>query len=155
MKSFLRSIQINFFLDRLLTCVNLPTKLLRRLIPPPVYYQPGKKRTYISAGCVWHLDLSDHVQREIAVNSLSFARQLTQNLCQHGHIVVDAGANRGNYCIPLAKSLKGILTIHAFEPNPNIYKDLEHHVERNTVLSDHLIIKDIALGKQSGSLTFR
>lgn len=155
MKSFFRNLQIKLHVDTFITRLKLQTSLLRRLIPPPSYYCSGTKRTYYSANSVWSLDLSDHVQREIAVNSLAFARELTLRLCSSGEDIIDVGANRGNYCIPMAKKLKGESKVYAFEPNPKSMSDLQHHIRLNNLSPEKLITLKFGLGRHFYEVTIK
>lgn len=154
-KASLRNIEIYLRLDSLATFFKLPTRILRRIIPPPIYYKHGVKRTYYSARCIWKLDLSDHVQREIAVNSLAFVRTIAKQVCREGAVILDVGANRGNFSIPLAKQLSNLSTVYAFEPHPKIYDDLNYNIQGNKIPRSNLISQQIALGSHCSSVIIK
>jgi len=67
-------------------------------------------------------------------------------------VVLDIGANIGNYSIPIAKKLHPLNgKTHAFEPVIENYKSLEKAVIKNDV-SDNIVLNKYALGDFDGTI---
>jgi len=69
----------------------------------------------------------------------------------HSRTVLDIGANAGLMSIRMASG--GSAQIHAFEPVPGTYRELEHNVRR-TDLGDRIHCHRIALGEEAGEVDF-
>ncbi|HVB79345.1 MAG TPA: FkbM family methyltransferase [Candidatus Binataceae bacterium] len=84
-------------------------------------------------GCCVLCDLRDVVQRQIyfwGVFEPCEAWLFTQ-LVKPGMIVVDAGANIGQYTLLAARCVGKMGMVHAFEPVPSVFERLSHHVSLN------------------------
>jgi FkbM family methyltransferase len=97
-------------------------------------------------------DLRDHVQRHMffqgvyePVEAFLFSR-----LVRPGTVVVDAGANVGQYTLLAASAVGASGTVHSFEPVPRNFTRLRRHVERNGVTNVRL--NPLALWHEPGEL---
>lgn len=82
-------------------------------------------------------DLGDHVQRQIYFRGAyePVETYLVRQLIQPGMVVIDAGANVGQYTIIAAKEVGARGQVHAFEPVPKNFQRLKNHVVTNGLSS--------------------
>ncbi|HKY37036.1 MAG TPA: FkbM family methyltransferase [Polyangiaceae bacterium] len=71
---------------------------------------------------------------------------------QPGQTVVDAGANVGFFTLRHARDVGPSGRVFAFEPNPSVFRLLQHNVERNGL--KQVSCHRSALGERVGSLLF-
>lgn len=71
---------------------------------------------------------------------------------QPGQTVIDAGANVGFFSLRHARSVGPTGKVFAFEPNPAVFRLLQHNVEKNGL--KQVSCHQMALGEQVGSLQF-
>lgn len=84
-------------------------------------------------GCVVRCDLGEHIQRQIYYyGAYEFIEAyLFDRLAQPGMVVVDAGANIGQYSLIAGRRVGSSGYVHAFEPVPGNARRLEAHIARN------------------------
>lgn len=77
-------------------------------------------------------------------------REIWSNLAKNSQVILDIGANTGIFSV-IAKAHNEMAKIHAFEPQPNIFKVLEKNNQIN-----HFDIHNhqLALSDESGELPF-
>lgn len=87
----------------------------------------------ISNGMKMKCDLTDHVQRQIYFRGSyePIETYLYQLLLRPGMVVIDAGANVGQYALFAAGVVGHGGEVHAFEPVPRSFQRLEAHVLKN------------------------
>lgn len=85
-------------------------------------------------------DLSDYIQRQIwfwgafdLAEAFVFSR-----LVRPGMVLVDAGANIGQYTLLGSTAVGAAGAVHSFEPVPQNWRHLRHHVELNRCANVHL-----------------
>ncbi len=66
-------------------------------------------------------------------------------------VIFDCGANVGTSCLFFNREFKDAI-IHAFEPDPNVFKALSQNLERNAV--DNVQLYNAAVWKEEGTLEF-
>lgn len=99
-------------------------------------------------GCVVRCDLGEHIQRQIYYyGAYEFVEAyLFDRLAQPGMVVVDAGANVGQYSLIAGRRVGPSGQVHAFEPIPKNVQRLEAHIEDNglsgIVHANHLALWD-------------
>jgi len=78
-------------------------------------------------------DLGDHIQRQIYFSGAfePIEAYLVRLLLRPGMIVIDAGANVGQYTMIAAVEVGGHGQVHAFEPVPKNFRRLEDHIMEN------------------------
>lgn len=75
---------------------------------------------------------------------------LLLRLSRPGHVVVEVGAHVGTQSVPLARHLTARGTLHAFEPQPRLYRLLEANLAQ--VEPGNVTVHNVAVGQNSGSL---
>ena len=75
---------------------------------------------------------------------------LIMTLLEPGMIFLDAGANIGQYTVLGASRVGDTGRVHAFEPSPRVFKQLQYNVELN-VLSSVCVLNNMALSNESGT----
>jgi FkbM family methyltransferase len=101
-------------------------------------------------------DLGDHVQRQIYFRGAyePIESYLVKHLLQPGMVVVDAGANVGQYTIIAAMEVGRQGQVHAFEPVPKNFHRLTHHVVENG-LDTHVRMNMAALWNRPDTVTLQ
>ena len=91
--------------------------------------------TRIPGGSTVICDLSDHVQQRIYFLGLYEAidAYLFWRLIEPGMVVVDAGANIGQYSLLAASRVGSAGWVHSFEPVPEVYAKLQASVSDNSL----------------------
>jgi FkbM family methyltransferase len=77
---------------------------------------------------------------------------LLRQLLRPGDTIVDIGANVGSHAIPLAKSLGATTQVHAFEPHPRVFAQLQANARLNRL--PNLYLYNLALGDRTGEVAF-
>jgi FkbM family methyltransferase len=94
---------------------------------------------FLPNGCRVDCDLREHVQRHIyflgAYEPLE--TYLFTRLLEPGMTVIDAGANVGQYTLLAATAVGPFGAVHAFEPVPNTFARLGHHIQINKLTNIH------------------
>jgi FkbM family methyltransferase len=102
------------------------------------------------------LDLNDDLSRrwyywgytDYEQSTVSLWARLLKNVTT----VFDIGANIGLYTLLAAAHLQGRGTVHAFEPNPNVFSLLARGIDRNSFTHAH--IAQMALSDSDGEASF-
>ncbi len=109
--------------------------------------------TRLPNGCVVNCDLTEFVQRQVyflgafeAVESYLFTR-----LLRPGMTVIDAGANIGQYTLLAATAVGSTGSVHSFEPVPEVFALLRHHVGLNRL--GNVRLNRIALWNEDSTVT--
>ena len=109
--------------------------------------------TRLPNGCVVNCDLGDFIQRQVyfmglfePVESFLFARIL-----RPGMIVIDAGANIGQYTLLAGTAVGSAGRVHSFEPVPATFEHLRRHVSTNHLTNVEL--NQTALWKEAATVT--
>jgi FkbM family methyltransferase len=95
---------------------------------------PGKLiSTSLINGCHMDCDLEDQIQRQIYFLGLyePIEAYLFTNLLQPEMIIVDAGANVGQYTLLASRAIGPSGTVYGFEPVPSTFRRLQSHVRDN------------------------
>jgi len=107
-------------------------------------------------GAMMWCDLADHVQRQIYFRGAyePIESYLVRNLLQRGMIVIDVGANVGQYTLIAGMEVGAEGEVHAFEPVPTTCKRLRDHVLANG-LAAIVRVNQLALWHQTGAIQLR
>jgi|GEM_PF-79922 len=93
----------------------------------------------------------------VMVNHGSYEPREVAALCalaERAEVILDIGANAGFMALKLARAAKSVAArVHAFEPVPSTYVELEHNVQLNR-LSGRIRRHNLALGEAPGSVPF-
>lgn len=124
-----------------------------RLLEP----RPGEAvREVVEAvpGTLLEVDLRSAAQRAVAYRlSDESELALIRSIVRPGDVAVDAGANIGLFTTSLARAVGEAGGVHAFEPNPETFQQLERNVRLNGLSNVHL--NRLALSDSSGSAMLR
>lgn len=107
-------------------------------------------------GLVFAADRAD--KRIAPIEILNFGRyepgdrEVLLSCARPGGVAIDVGANIGYYALSLAKRMPGGV-VHAFEPVPAVFADLERNVRLNAV--DNVRTWRMGLGDAAGDLVFQ
>ncbi len=92
------------------------------------------------------------LDKYLSINT-KYERHITEQMHNHikaGDIVLDIGANIGLHTILLAKITGNSGQVHAFEPIPSIYTQLEKSIEKNNI--KNIRVEKFALGEKQEEL---
>jgi FkbM family methyltransferase len=124
-----------------------------KFIPLPADYQSNELRIIIRSGVRFCIDMSDYMQWTIFISRLDSPWKFSKSSKQP-NVILDIGANVGQFCLRAAALMHGRLQIHAFEPNPHALKFLERNLSYNRNLKDKIFVHSIALGNVNGMKPF-
>ncbi|MFN8416980.1 MAG: FkbM family methyltransferase [Cytophagaceae bacterium] len=127
--------------------------VLYKLMPLPSEYKPNQEMTVKRNGVNFTLQLTDYMQWHVFADKPDISWQKATEFITEGSSVMDVGANIGAFSLQLAKKLsdkKINTTIHAFEPNPYIYKRFQNNLQLNPPLQSFVSIHPLALGSENG-----
>ena len=120
----------------------------------PLYAASEPQIGRLPGGAAIRLDLGEHVQRWIyffGVYEQDTVDWFRSNL-RPGMVVLDIGANVGQYTLIAARGVGPNGRVHAFEPNPISYRTLTSNIEINAFrnVSAH----SLAVSDSAGEVTF-
>src|SRR6267142_1895223 len=128
-----------------------------KLLPLPEEYSRGHFLTVKRDGTFFRMDRSDYMQWHFYAGLPDVSWKKAASILISGGVVLDIGANCGQFSLKLAVALKqqrvGQLVIHAFEPNPDIFALLTANLALNPELGDHVFCHALALGEETGERT--
>ena len=76
--------------------------------------------------------------------------EIFNRLVKKESVFLDIGANIGWFSVLASKKITDEGGIHAFEPAPNIFKELVENLRLNSENSDHIFANNLALGGEAG-----
>jgi FkbM family methyltransferase len=116
------------------------------------HYLQGSQslRAILPTGMIMECNLRDHVQRHIYFFGVyePIEAMLYMRLIRPGMVVVDAGANVGQYTLLASHAVGPQGWVHSFEPVPWTFELLSRHVEKNHLKNVRL--NSLALWKETG-----
>ena len=80
--------------------------------------------------------------------------RLLISLVRPGDVIIDVGANVGVITLQLARALRGRGRVHAFEPSPEVNRQLKRNCSLNPELQQLISVHDVALGEVPGVMPF-
>jgi FkbM family methyltransferase len=106
----------------------------------PLLAEETALSTQLVNGCQVQCDLRDHVQRHIYLLGCyePVETYIFTQLLRPGMVVVDAGANVGQYTLMAATAVGPKGQVHSFEPVPDTFERLRRHVVANNLVNVHL-----------------
>jgi FkbM family methyltransferase len=106
----------------------------------PLLGEENALSTELVNGCRVQCDLRDHVQRHIYLLGCyePVETYIFTQLLRPGMVVVDAGANVGQYTLLAATAVGPKGQVHSFEPVPDTFGRLRRHVVANNLVNVHL-----------------
>ena len=127
-----------------------------KLLPLPEEYRNGHFLKIKRDGAFFKVDRSDYMQWYVYAGLPDASWQIAASTLKSSCVVLDIGANCGQFSLKLAASLRRKqvpFVIHAFEPNPVIFDLLEANLALNQELKDQVHCHPLALGKERGEMT--
>lgn len=107
----------------------------------------------------YRINRSDYVQWRIFYGIRDNALLMAKKYLVADSVILDIGANFGGFSLRLAsyaraKDCHGV-HIHAFEPNPIIFKRYQDNLALNPVLGNMVLVHPVGLGSQSSERSFK
>ena len=124
---------------------------LRNLLKPRF----DEDLTVSRQGLRWVLDPSDFPQENLFWLGESDRWELfhARRMVGPGAVIFDVGANFGYYALMLAAALRGVCTVHAFEPTEATFQRLSRHIALNRMNCVHA--HRLALSDAPGTASMR
>lgn len=106
-------------------------------------------------GCKVICNLQDHIQRQMFFFGAfePVESYLFNQFIQPGMIVIDIGANIGNYTLIACKAVGQSGMVYSFEPVDTNFKMLSRHIEMN-ILSDIVQLENLGVWSENKFLQF-
>lgn len=123
-----------------------------RLTPNNYQYQQGSIRKATRNGIVYQFDLSDKVDW---YNYFGFEEEDRNNFFKQlksGMIVLDVGANMGEFSLKTAQKIGVAGRVFSFEPDPVNFKRLENNIQLNPNLASRINAYNFGLGNIAGRM---
>ncbi len=143
--------------DSVLASAGIYFRILNKLIPLSNEYFEGEYRNVVRDGVLYRLDISDYVQWSVYANQPEHSWKYAGNNPQDVKVVLDIGANAGQFSLKVAHILKGRMNdfqVHAFEPSPFIFSALQANLNMNNSLKQNVYLHPLALGNTEGQTYF-
>jgi|GEM_PF-1437321 len=129
-----------------------------RLVPHSSEYPRDDSYFLTRDNTNFHINRSDYVQWRLFYGIRDNALKAAKQLLGSDGLVLDVGANFGAFSLKLASYIQqkkiSDVTIHAFEPNPLVYRNLKNNLELNSSLARVVHLHDTGLGSENGSVPF-
>jgi FkbM family methyltransferase len=112
-------------------------------------------QTRLPNGCIAHCDLRDHVQRNLWLAGVyePIEAFLFTQLLNPGMVVIDGGANVGQYTVLAATIVGASGSVHSFEPVDANLAHLRKHVQLNHL--PNVTLNQAALWKEGSVLALQ
>src|SRR5882672_10223627 len=114
--------------DSVLASAGMNFRILNKLVPLSNEYAVGEYRDVVRDGVLYRLDISDYAQWSVYANQPEHAWRYAGKDLSQEKVIVDIGANVGQFSLKVAHTLKGRMNdfqVHAFEPSPLIFSALQ------------------------------
>jgi FkbM family methyltransferase len=129
-----------------------------RFIPPSSSYPKDDSHYVTRDNTNFNINRSDYVQWRIFYGVRDNALRCAKSCITSNSVVLDIGANCGAFSLKLAAHASqhqlSNLIIHAFEPNPIVFKFYENNLSLNSRLHNFIKIYPIGFGSESGKKAF-
>lgn len=130
-----------------------------RLIPQSSEYPPDDDYQLTRDNTHYRINRSDYVQWRIFYGIRDNALLMAKKYLVADSVILDIGANFGGFSLRLATYAIAHnypdVQIHAFEPNPIIYKRYKENLALNSSLIHMVHIHPVGLGSQSTEQSFK
>lgn len=147
-------------LDNILGDIHYRTgwKVFRKLIPDRSFYSAGDRKVLKRYGVEFEIRPADFTQWLIFSDEIDrhIAAAKTVLGDTRGGIILDIGANCGNFSLLMASEIvaRGWANrIYAFEPNPIVFNYLVNNITRNSFLQSVIETKNVGVGEFKSTLT--
>lgn len=130
-----------------------------RFVPPSSSYPKDDIHYITRDNTNFKINRSDYVQWRIFYGVRDNALRCAKKFLSNDSIVLDIGANCGAFSLKLAeyalRNKYSNLTIHAFEPNPVVYKSYKSNLSLNPSFQKIISVHPIGFGSECGRKAFQ
>jgi FkbM family methyltransferase len=130
-----------------------------RLIPQSSEYPKDDAYSITRDGTNFKINRSDYVQWRIFYGVRDNALQKAKTKLASDSIALDIGANFGAFSLRLATAALqhqvSNFHIHAFEPNPGVFKNFTENLRLNASISEMVVPHSTGLGSENGERSFQ
>lgn len=130
---------------------------LFKFLPTNSEYPEGTIKQVIRNTIKYELDVCDYMQWYIYAGIREPLWNKAIRYIYPNSIILDIGSNVGSFALRCAAYIfknKMNAEIHAFEPNPIIFSQLNKNIELNNILKKNIVVKKIALRDSPGTAGF-
>ncbi len=128
-----------------------------KFLPLPEEYDRTQTLTIRRAGANFIVNPSDYMQWHLYADLPDLSWQKALEVLPAQSVVLDVGANCGQFSLKLAAALHGRkseFVIHSFEPNPFICSRLRENVAINELFRNQIVVHELGLGDREGIMAF-
>jgi len=130
-----------------------------KFIPQSASYPKNDRYLLTRDHTHFEINRSDYVQWRIFYGVRDNALLVAKKYLSPDSVVLDIGANFGSFSLRLAtyaneQKLSNV-TIHAFEPNPDVQKNFQKNLSLNQALNSLIQLHPFGLGNEKGKQTFQ
>lgn len=126
--------------------------MITRLVPNHYQYPKGSKRRVVRNGISYLFDLSDMVDWFNYFGFREIERDNYYKLLDNNNVVIDVGANIGEFSLKTAKLIGRLGRVYAFEPDPENFERMKSNVSLNPELSLRISVQKLGLGETPGQV---
>jgi len=130
----------------------LPDSVIGRLAPNNYQYKPGSIRIATRNGITFRFDLNDMVDW---FNYFGFKELERDNLfkaLKPGDVVIDVGANMGEFSLKVSQLVGERGKVISFEPDPVNFQRLQTNFSLNPELAARIEVHNVGLGEFPGTV---
>jgi FkbM family methyltransferase len=130
----------------------LPDSLLGRLVPNNYQYKPGSIRVAARNGITFRFDLNDMVDWFNYFAFKELERDKLFTLLKADDVLIDVGANMGEFSLKVAQKIGKRGKVISFEPDPVNYQRLQTNFSLNPELAARIKVHNVGLGEFPGTV---
>jgi FkbM family methyltransferase len=134
------------------TLGKLPDSLLGRLVPNNYQYKPGSIRVAGRNGITFRFDLNDMVDWFNYFGFKELERDKIFTLLKPDDVLLDVGANMGEFSLKVAQLVGLGGKVISFEPDPVNYQRLQTNFSLNPELAARIKVHNVGLGEFPGTV---
>jgi FkbM family methyltransferase len=130
----------------------LPDSMLGRLVPNNYQYKPGSIRVAERNGITFRFDLNDMVDWFNYFGFKELERDKLFTLLKPDDVLIDVGANMGEFSLKVAQLLGKGGKVVSFEPDLVNYQRLQTNFSLNPELAARITLHNFGLGEFPGTV---
>jgi FkbM family methyltransferase len=130
----------------------LPDSLVGRLVPNNYQYKPGSIRVAARNGIIYCFDLNDMVDWFNYFGFKELEREKLFSLLKADDVVIDVGANMGEFSLKVSRLVGNGGRVISFEPDPVNYQRLKTNFSFNPQLAARVKVHNVGLGEFPGTV---
>lgn len=126
--------------------------MITRLVPNHYQYSKGSRRKVVRNRISYLFDLSDMVDWFNYFGFKEIERENYYKLLKSNDVVIDVGANIGEFSLKTAQLIGRLGRVYAFEPDPENFERMKKNVSLNPELSLRISARNLGLGETQGQV---